>query len=144
MPASTLPTDETTFSIDDLARELGVTTRTIRFYEERGLLRPARSRGRQRVYTRRDRGHLKLILRHRDAGFTLEEMKELLALYDDQPGPEGTRRQLERFRAIAEARLTAVDERIATLRALRRQLKSRLSYADQALRKTGRANGAGP
>lgn len=129
--------NEPTFSIGDLARELGVTARTIRFYEERGLLSPARSSGRQRMYTRSDRGHLKLILQHRDAGFTLEEMKELLALYDDQPGPEGTRRQLERFRDITSERLKAVDERLATLRALRRRLTSRLTYADQSLKKAG-------
>ncbi len=130
-------TDEATLSIGDLARELGVTTRTIRFYEERGLLQPARSSGRHRMYTRRDRGHLKLILQHREAGFTLEEMKELLELYDDQPGPEGTRRQLERFRDITAKRLAVVDERIATLQALRRRLNERLAYADRSLKKSG-------
>lgn len=133
----TSQTDEATFSIGDLARELGVTTRTIRFYEERGLLQPARSSGRQRMYTRRDRGHLKLILQHREAGFTLEEMKELLELYDDQPGPEGTRRQMERFRDITANRLAVVDERIATLRELRRRLNERLAYAERSLKKSG-------
>ncbi len=141
MPASTPSTDETTFSIGDLAQELGVTTRTIRFYEERGLLQPARSSGRQRMYTRRDRGHLKLILQHREAGFTLEEMKELLELYDDQPGPEGTRRQMERFRDITANRLAVVDERLATLRALRRRLNERLAYAERSL-KLSEASGA--
>ncbi len=143
MSSSTRVSDELTLTIGALARELGVTTRTIRFYEERGLLRPTRSRGRQRLYTRRDRGHLKLILQHRDAGFTLEEMKELLDLYDDAPGPEGTRRQLERFRDIALARLSGVEARLATLQSLRRRLKARITYAEGALRKPSRVNGGG-
>jgi DNA-binding transcriptional MerR regulator len=122
------------FSIGDLASELNITTRTIRYYEERGLISPGRTQGRQRVYTRRDRGHLKLILRHREAGFSIEEMKELLDIYDAQPNRAGERRQMARFRDILLRRLREVDRRIAALQALRSQLQDRLDYAEHDLR----------
>ncbi len=122
------------FSIGELANELNITTRTIRYYEERGLISPARTGGRQRAYTRRDRGHLKLILKHRDAGFSIEEMKELLGIYDAQPNRAGERRQMQRFRDLVQARLDEVDGRIETLRALRRELGKRLDYAERELK----------
>jgi DNA-binding transcriptional MerR regulator len=125
--------DAEAFSIGDLADELNITTRTIRYYEERGLISPGRTLGRQRVYTRRDRGHLKLILKHRDAGFSIEEMKELLDIYDAQPNRAGARRQMSRFRDILLNRLRDVDERIETLQALRGQLRDRLDYAEREL-----------
>jgi DNA-binding transcriptional MerR regulator len=122
------------FSIGELADELNITTRTIRYYEERGLISPARTEGRQRVYSRRDRGHLKLILKHRDAGFTIDEMKELLGLYDAQPNRAGARRQMVRFRDLVKERLHEVDARIETLEAMRDQLRKRLRYAERELK----------
>ncbi len=90
-----------TFSITDLAREFEVTTRTIRFYEDKGLIAPAR-RGQTRVYSHRDRIRLKLILRGRRLGFTLREIADILSLYDTEPGEVG---QLRHFlRKIAERR----------------------------------------
>lgn len=121
------------FSIGELAEELNISTRTIRYYEERGLISPGRTRGRQRVYTRRDRGHLKLILKHRDAGFSIEEMKALLDIYDAQPNRAGARRQMVRFRDILAERLREVDARIEALQALRGQLRERLDYAEREL-----------
>jgi len=127
--------DNAIVSIGELAQELGISTRTIRFYEERGLLNPTRSIGHQRIYTRRDRGHLKLILKHRDAGFTLEEMKELLAIYDTHPDAEGTQRQLARFSEILTRHIGDVDEQIETLMALKARMQERLAYANRELRK---------
>ncbi|VXC40533.1 MerR family transcriptional regulator [Pseudomonas sp. 8O] len=72
-----------TYSISELARELDVTTRTIRFYEEQGMLTPTR-RGQERIYTPRDRVALKLILRGKRIGFSLAECKTLIELYDPQ------------------------------------------------------------
>jgi len=72
-----------TYSISDLARELDVTTRTIRFYEEQGMLSPTR-RGQERIYTSKDRVALKLILRGKRLGFSLAECKGLIELYDPQ------------------------------------------------------------
>lgn len=81
------------FSIGDLAREFGVTTRTIRFYEDQGLLSPTRD-GQNRIYQTRDRVRLKLILRGKRLGFSLKEIKNLIELYD---APEGEGRQLRVF-----------------------------------------------
>ncbi|ERI51794.1 MerR family DNA-binding transcriptional regulator [Pseudomonas sp. AOB-7] len=72
-----------TYSISELARELDVTTRTIRFYEEQGMLSPTR-RGQERIYTAKDRVALKLILRGKRIGFSLAECKSLIELYDPQ------------------------------------------------------------
>jgi DNA-binding transcriptional MerR regulator len=72
-----------TYSISELARELDVTTRTIRFYEEQGMLAPTR-RGLERIYTPKDLVALKLILRGKRIGFSLAECKSLIELYDPQ------------------------------------------------------------
>ena len=74
-----------TYSISDLARELDITTRAIRFYEEQGLLSPER-RGQERIYSPRDKVSLKLILRGKRIGFSLAECRELIELYDPSSG----------------------------------------------------------
>jgi DNA-binding transcriptional MerR regulator len=73
-----------TFGIADLAREFGVTTRTIRFYEDRGLIAPGRA-GQRRVYAARDRVRLKLIMRGKRLGFSLSDIRQILDLYDVDP-----------------------------------------------------------
>jgi len=72
------------FGIAELAKEFGVTTRTIRFYEDRGLLTPER-KGQRRVYSPRDRVRLRLIMRGKRLGFSLNEIREMIDLYDDDP-----------------------------------------------------------
>ena len=74
-----------TYSISDLSRELDITTRAIRFYEEQGLLSPER-RGLERIYSPRDKVSLKLILRGKRIGFSLAECRELIELYDPTSG----------------------------------------------------------
>jgi DNA-binding transcriptional MerR regulator len=74
-----------TFKISDLAKEFEITTRSIRFYEDMGLIQPER-RGTVRVYSRRDKIRLKLILRGKRLGFSLAEIRELFELYDAQQG----------------------------------------------------------
>jgi DNA-binding transcriptional MerR regulator len=69
------------FSIHDLVRDFAVTSRTLRFYEEKGLLSPARD-GEARLYSRRDRARLVYVLKGRAVGFSLDEVRELLDLYD--------------------------------------------------------------
>jgi DNA-binding transcriptional MerR regulator len=71
-------------SIGELAEELGLTTRTIRFYEQKGLISPAR-KGVARAYGRRDRARMRLILQGKNLGFSLEDIAEYLALYDSDP-----------------------------------------------------------
>jgi DNA-binding transcriptional MerR regulator len=73
--------DRDIFTIRDLAKEFGVSARTLRFYEEKGLLDPAR-RGEQRLYSRRDRARLAYVLAGKQVGFSLEEVREMLDLYD--------------------------------------------------------------
>ncbi len=68
------------FSVTELARDLGVTPRTIRFYEDQGLISPQRA-GNTRVYTHRDRARMILILRGKQLGFSLRDIKEYLDLY---------------------------------------------------------------
>lgn len=89
------------YSISDLARELDITTRAIRFYEEQGMLAPER-RGQERIYSAKERVALKLILRGKRIGFSLAECKELIELYDPAGG---NRKQLDTFmEKIAERR----------------------------------------
>ncbi|CAM4165867.1 MULTISPECIES: MerR family transcriptional regulator [Pseudoalteromonas] len=73
--------NEETYSISELAKEFDITTRSIRFYEDQGLLSPERH-GQTRVYSKRDRVRLKLILRGKRLGFTLAETGRLFELYD--------------------------------------------------------------
>ena len=72
---------EKLYSVAELAKELGITTRTLRFYEDRGLITPQRA-GTARIYSRRDRGRMIIILRGKRLGFSLREIKEYLNLYD--------------------------------------------------------------
>src|SRR5580700_7216029 len=69
------------FTIRDLTKEFGVSARTLRFYEEKGLLDPRRN-GEQRLYSRRDRARLRYVLMGKSVGFSLEEVREMLDLYD--------------------------------------------------------------
>jgi DNA-binding transcriptional MerR regulator len=93
------------FSISELAREFGVTTRTIRYYEDQGLLSPARE-GVNRVFSSRDRVRLKLALRGKRLGFSLAEIRELFELYDvsrdERRKLEAFLQRLERRRALLE------------------------------------------
>jgi len=79
--ATKLPTRESTYTISELAREFALTTRAIRFYEDQGLIAPARL-GRVRVYGERERVRLKLVLRGKRLGLALAEIAELLDLYE--------------------------------------------------------------
>ena len=95
----------TTFTISELAREFDVTTRTIRFYEDQGLLSPARE-GTTRVFSARDRVRLKLALRGKRLGFTLAEIRELFELYDVS---RDEHKQLEEFLAKLERRRALLE-----------------------------------
>jgi len=90
----------TTYSISDLAQEFDLTTRAIRFYEDMGLLQPERSGagGRSRVYSARDRTRLRLTLRAKRLGLSLNEAKEIIDMYDS---PRDTVPQLQEVHAGA-------------------------------------------
>ena len=76
-----LDSEDKVYTISDLASEFSVTTRTIRFYEAQGLLHPKRQ-GTKRLFSRKDRVHLKLILRGKRLGFSLKECKDIIGLYN--------------------------------------------------------------
>ena len=88
-----------TYTITELAAEFDITARAIRFYEDQGLLSPKRegAGGRSRVYTPRDRTRLKLTLRGKRLGLSLQEIKQLVDLYES---PSDTRQQLTAFMAV--------------------------------------------
>lgn len=95
-----------TYTISDLAQEFGVTTRTLRHYEDQGLVTPARD-GINRIYSHRDRVRLKLALRGKRLGFSLSEIRELFQLYDlthDEP------RQLQEFAVKLERRRAQLEQ----------------------------------
>ncbi len=108
MSAVTAKSDEgsESYGIADLAQEFDVTTRTIRYYEDQGLLSPRR-RGQTRIYSPRDRTRLKLILRGKRLGFSLSEVAEIIQLYDTEPGEAG---QLEFFIDKIRERRTALEQ----------------------------------
>jgi DNA-binding transcriptional MerR regulator len=103
---------EPLLGIAALAREFGVSTRTIRFYEDKGLLSPARA-GTQRVYTRRDRARLALILRAKTLGSSLTEIRHYLDLYGHCG--EGRGKQLEFVVERTTAAMAALEEKKAQL-----------------------------
>lgn len=106
------------FTIGELAREFGVTLRTLRFYEDRGLLTPRRE-GQTRIYSRRDRARLKLVLMGKRVGFPLAEIRKMLDLYDLKDGQVTQLRvALDRFRhqiGVLEAQKRDIEFAIAEL-----------------------------
>ena len=119
------------FAIADLAKEFGISTRAIRFYEAKGLLSPERV-GATRVFRRRDRARLILILRGKRLGFSLRDISDYLSLYDAD-------RSLQ-----VNLLMDKVDERLASLERQRDDLETTISelkeikkLADQRLVKAG-------
>lgn len=117
------------FSISDLAREFAITTRTIRFYEAEGLIRPRRE-GAVRMYDKAARARLAWILRGRAVGFSLAEIRELLDLY--RPGParrpqlEAAARKCRERLAALSAQREAIDHMAAELEQFMTTLDTRL------------------
>jgi DNA-binding transcriptional MerR regulator len=118
-----------TYSISDLAREFDVTPRAIRFYEDEGLLNPARE-GSRRIYSKRDYVRLKLILRGKRLGLSLAQVREMFDLYD---AARDERPQLEKFltalaarREQLERQRTEIDEELAEIRSFEQQSRKLL------------------
>ena len=120
------------FSVSQLARQLGVTARAIRFYEDKALVSPQRA-GTTRVYTPRDRARLMLILRGKRLGFSLREIREFLDLYDADPAHLLQTRQLlggvrKRLAKLKEQR-QALEESLGELAEIERQCEAALAAA---------------
>ena len=107
-------------TITQVTREFDVTTRTLRFYEAEGMLTPLR-RGRSRLYSQRERTRLKLILRGKRLGLSLAEIREIIDMYDAEPGEEG---QLSLL-------VDKIADRRAELRQKQRDIELTLEELDQ-------------
>ena len=121
-------------TITELAADLGVTPRAIRFYEKKGLLAPQRV-GRTRAYTRRDRTRLILILRGKRLGFSLREIKEWIDLYDADPD------HIEQFTLLARKlgdRIGALERQRHDIEATLKELREILGHAQDHLNRHAR------
>ncbi len=109
------------YTITELTREFGISTRTLRFYEDEGLINPVR-RGRTRLYRPSDRHLIRQILRGRRLGFSINEIREIIQVYKAPPGEVGQLRLL----------LEKIEEKRQALRQKRRDLEDTLEELDQA------------
>ena len=125
------------FTIRDLTKEFAVSARTLRFYEEKGLLAPRR-KGEQRLYSRRDRARLRYVLMGKRVGFSLEDVREMLDLYDLG---DGQRTQLQVALAKFQERAAQLEEQRAEIDRAIAEL-ARASLAIQAML-AARANDEG-
>jgi DNA-binding transcriptional MerR regulator len=131
--APALTADDPTWTIAELADEFGVTHRTIRFYEDRGLLSPRRA-GTRRLFGPRERVRLELVLRGRRLGFGLAEIRRIVDMYDQEPGEAGQLRYL----------VEQIEGRRAELEQRRRDIETTLAELDQVERRCRQALGTLP
>jgi DNA-binding transcriptional MerR regulator len=111
--------EEQFYSISELARELDISPRAIRFYEEKRLISPQRNKANQRIYTKRDRARLKLILRGKRFGYTLDEIEEMIGMTDVNMSEVA---QIEKSLAYGAKKLAELRSRIDELRLLEQDL----------------------
>lgn len=102
-----------TYTISELSREFSITPRTIRFYEDQGLIAPRRTDARQRVYSQRDRTRLKLTLRGKRLGLSLAEVRELVDMYES---PADNAAQLRRFLDVLAVHRARYERQLRDLR----------------------------
>ncbi|NMG38438.1 MerR family transcriptional regulator [Chelativorans sp. ZYF759] len=109
------------YTITELTREFGISTRTIRFYEDEGLVQPVR-RGRTRLFKPADRHLIKQVIRGRRLGFSIAEIRQIIQMYKEPPGEVG---QLQMM-------IDRIQEKREQLRQKRRDLEETLAELDQA------------
>ena len=115
------PQESPVFTISQLAEEFDISTRTIRFYEEKGLIAPRRSKGNQRIYAKRDRARLKLILRGKRFGYSLDEISEMMGMNDiDMNEADQIKKALE----FGERKLLEIQTRVEELNLLEQDIHS--------------------
>lgn len=121
------------FAISDLAREFGITPRTIRFWEDQGILAPERE-GRNRVFTRRDRARLKMALRGKRLGLSLAEIKDLIGMYsgteDETPQLIECLRVMSKRREALEQQREDIEAMLADILQFERQCEQELLRRD--------------
>ncbi len=107
------------YSISDLSHAFGVTPRTIRYYEELGLLKPSRNKGNLRIYGKKEHAQLRLILRGKRYGFSLEEIKEMVLLFDsDRTGEQQLIRTLE----YGSEKISEINARMKELEEMKKEM----------------------
>jgi len=122
--------EQVKWTISELSQELDISTRTIRYYEELGLILPERSDRGNRLYSRRDRARLRLILRGKRFGFSLEEIREMIELFgEDRTG----RAQLLRTIEYGNRKLAEIDGKISELTLLREDILAYKQSFEQKL-----------
>lgn len=123
-----------TYTITELAREFGLTTRAIRFYEDHGLISPTRA-GRNRVFRNRDRVRLKLTLRGKRLGLSLQEIRELIDMYDaardEHAQVERLQDLLRKRRSILEQQREDIEAVLGEIAALERECNAFLEAGGQ-------------
>ncbi|MEL0636477.1 MULTISPECIES: MerR family transcriptional regulator [Marinomonas] len=118
------------YSISELASEFDVTTRSIRFYEDQGLLQPIR-RGQTRVYSRQDRVRMKLILRGKRLGFSLAEIRELFSLWDETL--TGSEKQLNLLLEIIHQKRSELEQQLKDITMIQLELDNAETRCSNAL-----------
>ena len=126
-----VPENRDLFAIADLAQEFGISTRAIRFYEAKGLLAPERV-GATRIFRRRDRARLILILRGKRLGFSLRDISDYLSLYDANRS-----QQVHLLTAKVDERLASLEAQLQDLQTTISELKEIKKLADERLVKAG-------
>ncbi|QWL66060.1 MerR family transcriptional regulator [Aeromonas jandaei] len=121
------------YSISELAREFDITTRSIRFYEDQGLLNPARE-GQTRIYSKQDRVRLKLTLRGKRLGFSLAEIRELFDLYD---ADKSSRTQLQTMLGLVTDKRETLQQQMEDIRMVLLELDAAEQRCQQALNQLG-------
>ncbi|QQX78954.1 MerR family DNA-binding transcriptional regulator [Shewanella sp. KX20019] len=120
---------QTTYSISDLSKEFDITTRSIRFYEDQGLLKPKR-RGQTRIYNLTERVRLKLILRGKRLGFSLAETRRLFELYD---ADKNSSTQLHTMLDLVEDKKVALQQQMDDIKVVLMELNSAEQQCRDAL-----------
>jgi len=126
------------FTISGLATEFEISPRTIRFYEEKGLISPQRTKGNQRIYDKRDRARLKLILRGKRFGYSLDEISEMLGMTDLNISEV---EQIEKSLIYGDKKMAEIRERIKELELLEEDLlgvRKKLLMRMEELKKGGK------
>ena len=125
--------DQKTWTISELAKEFGVTPRTIRFYEDQGIVSPERD-GRNRVYHPRDRTRLKLALRGKRMGFQLSEILDLINMYD--AAPHNTAAQLQHYIEVLEKHRCTLEQQRRDLDETLGEIGDQLTHCRKLLKQT--------
>ncbi len=122
------------YTISETAAYFHVSNRTIRYYEEIGLLKPKRSTGGQRIYERKELIQLQLIFRGKKYGFQLDEIKEMILLFDEDPSGK---EQLKKTIQYGEEKISEVSNRIDELTGMRNEMEQLVDDFKRNLRKLG-------